>query len=274
MVLLLATVSPLLAGPLPTGSSTVSVSYDSGGNPVLLTGVRNYNGTSPSDATSLNPAYNVKEFNSANGFGRRIAVAISYPEVIRPEETVIAHNFFKSDISQPFFPGIAADGMITFEVDAIQFNEPVYVEEDTVIFHTLWDLNQIREGLHHHPYTHAHNIHTLTSELRDMDKFEATNEINDHHDHMLGDMAGHIIITGEGTDTLHFMAEVPYEMFKHLAEEGQEVMEGFPAPHGFLEPFHFHFEYVVTTVPEPATLLLALPAAALLSARYRRRATS
>lgn len=264
-----AMVGSLHAGPVPTGPSTVTVTYESAGDPVHLSAIRAYNGSSPSDATSLNPVYNVKEFNSANGFGRRIAVAISYPKVIGPNETVISHNFFKTDISEDFFPGIAADGMVTFEVDAIQFDQPVWVEESTVIFHTLWDLGQIRSALHH-PYHHAHNIHTLADELRDMDKFELTNEINDHQDHMLGDMASRIIITGEGTDTLHFMAEVPYEMFRHLAEEGQEVMPGFPAPHGFLEPFHFHFEYVVTSVPEPCALLLLLSGGGLLL-HHRRK---
>lgn len=242
-----------VAAPMPVGTSQVTLSYVQDGKEVEYSGLRNFTGTSPSAATELDPASNVKVFQSANGFGRRLGVANMFPMVLGDHETLMSHNFFKKVNAEEYFPGIAADGVVTIRVDGIIFDEPVLVDENTAIFHTLWDPEQSR--LLTPPYDHGHNIHTLTEDFRNEHEFHMAHEFHDGH-YVLGDMSGRLEILGNGTNELTLMATVPYSLFMHLADEGNTVPGGLPAPHGFLEPFHFHFEYIVTAVPEPATLLM------------------
>lgn len=92
----------------------------------------------------------------------------------------------------------------------------------------------------------------------------------------LGDIAPYITLLGDGTDTIGFLAEIPYSLFAH-PHEGHagghhgDPYEGLPAPHGFLEPYHFHFETLLSAVPEPMTLtLLALGAWVASGRKFRR----
>jgi hypothetical protein len=63
---------------------------------------------------------------------------------------------------------------------------------------------------------------------------------------------------------------VPYERLRHFEDVGQEVPEDLPAPFGFLEPFHFHVEFVVSSVPEPGAAVLLL-GGSFYALRRRRR---
>ncbi len=257
------------AGPTPVGSSTITVSYPTGAGPASFSGDRDYRGVYFPDATPLGSAPNIKVFSAGpNVYGRRVNVHNEYPEVIADHESLIAHAFLKLDNSEDYFPGIPADGVVTVRVENVHFNEAVFVDESTFIFHTFWDTNQ-SDQLHHF-YHHEHNLHTLTDPFRDTHEFELAGEFVHHPSphHVLGDLAPYITITGEGTDTLDILAEIPYSLFRHIHEEGQHVPHGLPAPHGFLEPYHFHLEYIVSTVPEPGTLLL-LASVSLITLRRR-----
>lgn len=271
--LLAACTATAVAGPTPLGSSTVTVSYPTDADTATFSGARDYRGVYFPDATPLGSAPNIKVFSAVNVYGRRVNVSIQYPNVLADNESVVAHSFLKIDNYADYFPGIPADGVVTIHVAGIHFNEPVVLDESTFLFHTFWDTNQ-SDRLHHY-YDHPHNLHTLTGSFRNTKEFYLAHEFVDDPapHHVLGDLAPYVTITGQGTDTLDILAEIPYSMFKHLHEEGQTVPAGLPAPHGFLEPYHFHLEYVVRSVPKPATLLLLLVSAAM-TARRRRRSPS
>jgi len=259
-----------LAGPIPLGESTVTVSYPTdSGNPSFSTD-RDFRGTYFPDALPLGDAPNIKMFQAVNAYGRRVNVASQFPEVIGDNESVVAHSFVKIDNNGDYFPGIPANGTVSVRIDNIRFSEPVRLDESTFLLHTFWDLNQ-SDQLHHY-YDHPHNLHTLTDPFRNEEEFHMAHEIvtDPAPHHVFGDLAPLTTITGQGTDTLSILVEIPYEMFKHLHEEGQMVPDGLPAPHGFLEPYHFHLEYVVAAVPEPGTIILL--ATAVVAARFRRRA--
>jgi len=273
LAILLLCLNVALAGvayPVPIGDSTVTVSYYSNGGEVVYSGDRFFNGTSPSAATALDDSPNIKVFQSANGFGRRLNVSLQYPEVLGEDETLIAHNFFKSDNYAEYFPGISSDDAITFRFEGIQFAEPVLVHEDTALFHVFWDVNQSR--LLEHPYHHVHNVHTLTDPFRDTQRFFDADEFMMTPPHQVfGDLAGLLEISGSGTTELTVQATIPYTMLQHLDDMNLYVPKGLPAPHGFLEPFHFHFEYVVSPVPEPAALVLLSAGAMLVVFRRRHK---
>ncbi len=257
------------AGPTPQGESTITVSYPTTEGPTAsFSGDRDYRGAYFPDATPLGTAPNIKVFQAVDVYGRRANVAAHDPSVLAESESLIAHAFLKLDNYGDYFPGIPADGVVTVAVENIHFNEPVDVDESTFLFHVFWDVNQ-SDQLHHY-YDHPHNLHTLTDPFRDTEAFYMAHELVDlpapHH--VFGDLAPYMTISGQGTDTLDILAEIPYSLFKHLHEEGQVVPEGLPAPNGFLEPYHFHLEYVVSAVPEPATLALLGPIALL---AFRRR---
>ncbi len=244
------------ARPIPINESQVAISYQTGGGGgAVFSGMRGFDGIAPVDATVLGGAPNVKEFNSVNTFGRRTALANNpvYAGVLGANESLISHAFFKINNNADFFPGLTADGSITLSVTNIQFAGPVTLNEQTLLMHVKWnDQNKLLTS----PYIQIDDHHTQSSTFRDFDGFLSSGFFGNFPspNYILGNDAIIWTITGNGTDTLGVIATFPYSLLKNLEETGQTVPDGLPAPQGFLEPFHFHIEYVVT--PEPGTLLL------------------
>ncbi len=256
----------LFASFVPVGPATVSISYNTPEGVVTYSGLRDFNGSFPSDATILGGAPNIKAFNSVDTFGWRLQV----PGAVYPGESVITNAFFKINNGNDYFPGILENTDVTITVSGMEFDEPASIDASTFQLHTLWDADQA--DLLPNPYNHLHNFRTATNPFRDFDAFVDAGIFTDfpHPAYSLGDVAPTII--GNGTTTLGYSLVVPYHLLRHLSEEhtgSQEVPPGLPAPHGFLEPFHFHAEYVVT--PEPSSLLLLGIGA--VSVLQRRRAS-
>jgi len=260
------------AGPLPTGPADISVSYMTKAGMVEYEDAFGYTGGPPT-----NLGGNVKMFNSAGNsatsFGRRTSLLVNpaYSAALGSNETLMAHAFFKNDNNGDYFPGIMHDSDITVHIQNVHFAEPVNVVESTILFHTLW-LAEQSDQLDNF-YHHTHNIHALNDPFRNSDLFLASGLFStDPANFVIGQDMVQYTITGDGTDTLSFEFTLPYMLMMNLEEEhhaNHTVPDGLPAPHGFLEPFHFHFEYVV--VPEPMTISLFLPAAAAIMAFRRRR---
>lgn len=284
-VLAASLVPPALAGPMPIGEATVTVSYQtmSGGTYTAIES-RNFNGTNPSDATAFGDASNMSMFSSVNVFGRRAHVAQIFPEVIAPSESLLTFSWYKLNTGADYFPDIAHDATVTVKVEGIKFSEPVTFHRDTYLFHNLWDSQQFETAILRGLFEtdmHGHYFHTLTDPFRDTDKFQQVpgefSPPGEMEHQSFGDLAPYISLQGDGTDTISFVAEIPYMMFAHPHEGhgdhmGGDPYEGLPAPHGFLEPYHFHFETLVSAVPEPATLtLLAIGSCALAGRRSRRK---
>jgi hypothetical protein len=141
------------------------------------------------------------------------------------------------------------------------------VVESTFLFHTLWRDTQV-DALFPHHYHHQHNLHTETNPFRDASDFSRGGLFSDSPtNYVLADVSP--VFGGNGTRMLSLSVRIPYDLLKNLEEMGHShVPPGLPAPHGFLEPFHFHFEYIV--VPEPASLLLFSPLLFLLRRRQSR----
>ncbi len=256
------------AGPMPTEMSHVSVSYPTDSDTITYMGDRDFQGAVPTDATILGVGSNIKVFQAVDVFGRRASVASQFPQVLGADESLISHNFFKISKGNDFFSGVENGGNVTFHVINVHFATPVQVDPNTILFHLLWDTNQSEQLNNFYP--NPNNLHTFTDPLRDSTQFASAHEFATPPNYAFGDLAPYVTILGSGTDTLDFEATIPYdEFFKSIYETGQTVPDGLPAPHGFLEPFHFHFEYVVSEVPEPVTLVLLLPAA-LVTGRRRQ----
>lgn len=246
---------------MPVGENTISVSYMTDAGLQTFSGSRNYLGVGPVSATNLGAAPNITAFNSANEFGRRITISHNpqFANVYHADETIITNAFFKKlgNESADFFPGITEHGDITVNITAQQFDRPVTVDTDTLLLHVLW--NDQADQLDP-PYHHLHNVHTYSANFREVEEFHQAGEFAEHpvQNFVLADKHIQWTIAGEGTDTLSVSATFPYHLLKSLEEEaghgGHTVPHGLPAPHGFLEPFHFHIEYAVT--PEPGTVVL------------------
>lgn len=266
-----ASATPTWAGPQPIGNATITVSYPTtGGGTYTASEPRNFNGTNPSDATTFGEApTNTSMFSSVDVFGRRAHVAQIFPEVIAPAESLLTFSWYKINTGEDLFPGIAENATVTVKVEGIQFAEPVRFLEDTYLFHNLWDPDQFETAIVRGLFEtnmHGHYFHTLTDPFRDTEKFQQVPGEFSPDGQMphqtFGNLAPYITLLGDGTDTLSFIAEIPYAMFAHPHEghhgghQHGDPYEGLPAPHGFLEPYHFHFETLVSAVPEPTSLLL------------------
>ena len=90
-----------------------------------------------------------------------------------------------------------------------------------------------------------------------------------HPDHVLADVTP-VFDCSAGT-TLQFTLTVPYHLLQNLEEEGHHPPPGLPAPHGFLEPFHFHCEYAVRSACPGETSSSATISFIFLGCRVRRR---
>jgi hypothetical protein len=273
-VLLFAVHAAVAERPMPVGESTVTVEYETAAGPVSFQGDRNYLGDAvgPGDATVLGAAPNITAFNSVNSFGRRTALANTNPvfaDVLGPDESLVTHAFFKNvpgQMNDAFFSDIVEDGDVTFTVEGIEFNRPVSVVEDTFLMHLLWNGDQADRL--NPPYINVHNHHTGSASFRDEADFLAGGIFSEFPSNTT---FGTVSPVFEQIDpnTLGFSITIPYSMLRHLEDQGQSVPDGLPAPQGFLEPFHLHFEYVVT--PEPGTLALLLGAVLVVRRRGRWR---
>lgn len=262
------------ARPLPVGSSTTTLSYPTGagGEIQSFSASIDYTGAVLPDAVPLVGAPNVRSFNSVNSFGRRMFVFNTGPQfadALKPDESQIAHAFFKIDNGGDYFPEITAGGDVTIQVENVTFDQPVFLDASTVMLHVLWRDDQV--SALDERYINLHNHHTATDPFRDSSLFTNSGVFTTFPvPNFVLDAAGlDVAINGNGTNQLDLTVSFPYEMLRNLEEMGQAVPDGVPAPQGFLEPFHFHLEYVV---PEPATLLLLLPGTCLLlRSRHRAR---
>ncbi len=275
----------VLAGPHPIGNATITVSYPMmSGETYTAVESRNFNGTNPSDATNFGDASNMSMFSSVDVFGRRAHVAQIFPEVIAPTESLLTFSWYKIDNSADYFPDIAEDAMVTVKVEGIHFAEPVQFHEDTYLFHNLWDPAQFETAILRGLFEtdmHGHYFHTLTDPFRNTDKFQQVpgefSPPGEMEHQTFGDIGPMITLLGDGTDTIGFIAEIPYMMFAHPHEMHDHMgdplpgdpYEGLPAPHGFLEPYHFHFETLVSAVPEPGSLTMLCLGALALTRRRR-----
>jgi hypothetical protein len=250
------------ARPVPMGSSTTRISYQTESGPFSASGERNYAGVGPTDATVLVGADNIKLFNSLNEFGRRALV----PGAVLANESLITHAFYKIDNSSDYFPGIVEGGDIRLQFEGIHFDQPVTVDESTMMMHVLWNADQVDQLDEF--YISVQNHHTAAFPFRDADGFFAVGVFNELPIATVAYDDIDPIVTGNGTDTIGIELTFPYDLLRHFEEYGQVVPSGLPAPHGFLEPYHLHLEYVVT--PEPSSLVLLL-AGALVAVRRRRR---
>lgn len=250
----------LNASVIPLGPATTTVSYTTDAGLQTFSGSRAFNGSIPSDATILGAAPNIKTFNSVNTFGWRLMV----PGAVYPGESVITNAFYKNNVNQDYFPGILEGSDLTLSVQGIHFDQPVSIDVNTMVLHTFWDADQVDQLPM--PYQHVHGFRTATDPFRDLDLFIGA--LPFPADHYVLDQFDPVI-TGNGTDTLGYTITIPYELLRHIHEDhhGQTVPPGLPAPHGFLEPYHFHVEYAIT--PEPGTLCL-LAGGALLAMRRGR----
>ncbi len=263
------TTSAIAQKPLPIGSSTITIGYDTNSGPVSFTDSRNWDDAAfgAASAIPLGDAPNIRAFNAVNSFGRRTFTAQTHPEVLGPDETLVTHGFFKdvpAGASEDFFPDIAVGSDLTIRVEGMQFDRAINVDQTTFLMHALW--NEQADQLDQ-PYFELHNQYTATDPYRDSDAFEDANVFTDILTPNTVFEAVSPQFTGEGTDTIAFEITVPYSILKNLEETGQQVPDGLPAPQGFLEPFHFHFEYVV--VPEPTTLMLMSACIGIVTRRRR-----
>ncbi|MBI4718798.1 MAG: hypothetical protein HY763_13405 [Planctomycetes bacterium] len=264
------------AGPLPVGNCTTTVAYITDAGPVSFSGDRDFSGIGPQSSQPLGAAPNVTTLNAVNLLGFRPRVDTVFPEAIGDGESLLYHGIYKKPdaYNGEFFPGLVVGGDLTITVSNIRFAEPVTVDESTFLFHTFYDAEQV-DQLGAGAYEHLHNHHTATDPFRDEHHFASAN-VFDHGHHgaantVLADVRP--VIIGNGTDTIGFTLTVPYDLLKSLEQTTQPVPPGLPGPQGFLEPYHFHIEYVVA--PEPASWLsLAVAALTLRLARRARRTSS
>lgn len=249
------------SGPVPLSAGPTTVSYQTTTGPVSFSEPRDFNGQIP--GTPLPGAPNISTFSDLNGFGRRPASTVG------AEESFIAHAFFKlgGNRGGDFFPNLVSGGSVSISVSNIQFDRPVEVDETTAMFHTLFDQSQIMSLSE--PYERLNNHYTIVDEasFRDRQLFPTTVFTSNPSNTVFGDPSLSFLVTHNAPDNINVQLTFPYELIRSIEEVGLNNPDpaALPAPQGFLEPFHFHLEYVV--VPEPAALLLLLPGVLLIALR-------
>jgi len=259
-------------GPIPVGPADITFQYTKiGGEVVTLQEQKLYNGSAGSQVP-LDGNQGIQYFSSVNTFGRRLEI----PGAVRDNESLLTHAFFKDvftpqpgGIYEDFFADIDTTTDLVISVQNIQFAEPTWIAANTFLQHALWDANQADQV---DPfYHHTHNAHTLTDPFRDFeDFFPIVFEDFPMPNYTVGlfGQTADVDITGQGTTNLGVSVTMPYEQLMHLEHmPDTTVPSNLPAPGGFLEPFHFHFEFVV--VPEPTTLALLGAVVPLLMRRRR-----
>ncbi len=274
-----------MAKPHPVGTAVTTVTYDTAGGPVSFSETFGFveTGAGLDDIRNIGQAPNVGGFIAVDALGRRSNVALIDPAVQGANETLMRHGFYKADPNNQmqrgddFFPGINVDGDLTLSVTGITFDQPVQVQPNTFLLHMLWDIDQVDQlGVDDQgvPRTYVHpHIHHTVAPFRDVDSFflGASPTFSDVpvSNYVLGDVTP--VIQQTAPDTINIEVTFPYRLLTHLEDDGLGIPAGvdLPAPGGFLEPFHLHFEYLV--IPEPASLLLLAGGAGLL---FRRRPAS
>lgn len=260
VLLTLCTVTTVVsAGPVVTGSSSVGISYQTTSGAASFSGSRDFLGSIPGAPLGGN----IRAMNSINDFGRRTALTNNpaFAHVLGPNETLISHAFFKMDAGTAFFPDLdfaGKDGAsITINIGTMHFDQPVDVDFDTLMLHTKWN-DQV--SILSSPYVALDDHFTVTPSFRDVDTFLQAGMFSTFPvPNFSTDSPGiDLLFTGLGTDTLSLELTFSYDLLKNLEEFGQNAgdLAGLPSPQGFLEPFHFHIEYVVTPEPTSAALLL------------------
>lgn len=263
VVVIHATPPHLLAGPLPVGSATISVSYETTSGSVTFSDARDFNGSIP--GTPLPGAPNIRAFSSAGNavgvFGRRAAgVLLNNPAfrgVIQPAETLVSHAFFKIDTSGDYFPDLVVDdiepGTITLQFGPIVFDAPVAMAPSTLMLHMKWNG---QNGMLENPYVWTDDHLIPTETFRDQSTFLAAGVFatQPSPNFLLSAPDVNLTVTGDGTNAISIEISFPYAMLENLEETGQNILDPddatntLPSPQGFLEPFHFHLEYVVRPV--------------------------
>ncbi|GJM23709.1 MAG: hypothetical protein DHS20C16_01240 [Phycisphaerae bacterium] len=262
------------AQPQPIGSSSMSISYQTDAGQVEFSDLRSHGGSGLGDVSNLDGAPNVGAFSAHNTLGRRPTSAQG------ADETLMRHGFYKYDsngFNKPgeFFPNLTPGSSITIAIEDIEFDRPVQVQENTALLHLLWDIDQSDSlGLNDQnlprAYSNPNNHHTVPN-FRDVSDFQNENVFveNPVPNYNIGDIVPTFSQSQPNMVTVSLT--FPYELLRHFEDDGLGVPSGLPGPGGFLEPFHFHLEYLV--VPEPSSAL-TLAIGSILVCRRRKKKTN
>ncbi|GIK15738.1 MAG: hypothetical protein BroJett003_07020 [Planctomycetota bacterium] len=231
--------------PEPIGTANITMRWMTmHGHEEVLTDVRDFTGRDHEDAVPLDGDHHINCFFSVNSFGIRTDVR----GAIQEDESLIAHAFFKDhhDHSHDYFHMIESeDTRITIEITGIHFEHPVTVVRPTILLHKFWDADQVDRLSNF--YINLHNYGLSTDLWRDFGLF-FPNTFSDFPvpNYDLGEATsiGDVTVIGDGTNEISIIFSFPYSVFKHYEETGQDVPDGLPAPFGYLEPFHFHMEWI------------------------------
>lgn len=256
--------------PVPVGENTTTITYgtiDGGSASYPVTLGYHGPGASLNDIEHVPGSGNLGAFVAYNALGRRSEVIPLDPAVQAPNETLMRHGVYKFsaasqiNVGDDFFTDIDVEGNVTFSVENVTFDRPVQVRMNTLLFHTLWDIDQVDMlGFDEHGHPHAYNAHHnahLVSGFRNFSSFFLGGSpvfVSSPPNYALGDITP--IVTHDAPNVINVSITFPYRLLTHLEDMGMGVPAGsnLPAPGGFLEPWHFHLEYLV--VPEPGAAML------------------
>jgi len=132
--------------------------------------------------------------------------------------------------------------------------------------HKMWPADQV--DMLESPYVNVQNHETDVVAFRDYEAFFPRLFTDEPIPNYRLDTLD-VSYFGDGTDTIGFEVTIPYHYLENFENVDQEVPEGLAAPFGFLEPVHFHYEFVVRAVPGPGAAWLMLLGGPML--RRRRR---